>query len=172
MRILIAALFSLAVLAAPAAAQEEPPAPQLVLAFTIIAELGQATAVGETGRGNRRIIPITGGTVEGPGDGGGISGTVRPGAWDWQLDRPDGCTDVEADYFLETDDGAVINVHNTAVLCMPQPGEAPRPAYTRPVLEAPRGEYEWMGRTVFVGILELASDHPVPAVRIRVYRVI
>ena len=84
--------------AMPVLAQEEAPAPapQLVPAFDIIAELGETTMVGQTGRGGRRIIPITGGTVEGEG----ISGTVWPGAWDWQLDRVDGCTDVEADYFL------------------------------------------------------------------------
>lgn len=163
---LLVALFALAS-ATPLAAQEQAPAPHLVPAFDIIAELGETVQVGETGRGTRRIIPITGGTVEGEH----ISGTVRPGAWDWQLDRADGCTDVEADYFLETDDGAVINVYNTAVLCMPGEGEAPRPAYTRPVFEPPLGDYAWMGTSMFVGILEFAADHPVPAVRIRVFRV-
>lgn len=161
-RMLVAG-FALAV-ATPAAAQE---APELVPVFTIVAELGEVVQVGETGRGNRRIIPITGGTVEGEG----IHGTVRPGAWDWQLDRPDGCLDLVADYFLETEDGAVINVRNTATACPPEEGEERGPTFTRPQFEPPLGEYEWMGHGVYVGALTIAANHPVPAVQIRVYRV-
>lgn len=162
MRFLIAA--STALLAVPATAQE---APQLEPVFTITAELGEVVQVGETGRGNRRIIPITGGTVEGEN----ISGAVRPGAWDWQLDRPDGCLDLIADYFIETDDGAVINVRNTATSCPPAEGEERGPTFTRPQFEPPLGDYEWLGHGVYVGALTLATDHPVPAVRITIYRV-
>jgi hypothetical protein len=154
-------------LATPAAAQDAAEPPQLEHAFTIIAEIGEAVDVGRTGRGIRRFIPITGGTVEGED----ISGTVLPGAWDWQLDRPDGCTELVADYFIETDEGAVINVVNQATLCPPAEGEARQPAFTRPVFEPPLGEHEWMGRSVFVGRLEMAQDHPVPAVRIAVFEV-
>ncbi len=152
-------------LASPAAAQEE--GPQLEKVFTIIAELGEVVQVGQTGRGNRRIIPITGGSITGEG----IYGTVTPGAWDWQLDRPDGCLDLIADYFLETDDGAVINVRNTATACRPAEGEVRGPTFTRPQFEPPLGKYEWMGRGVYVGVLEVVTDMAVPAVRITVYRV-
>ncbi|RZM36737.1 MAG: DUF3237 family protein, partial [Sphingomonas sp.] len=38
---------------------------------------------GKTPRGDRNIVPITGGTFEGPGDGHGIKGTIIPGGWDW-----------------------------------------------------------------------------------------
>lgn len=154
-------------LATPIAAQEMPPAPTLVPAFTITAELGEAIDVGETGRGGRRIISITGGTVEGDE----ISGTIRPGAWDWQLDRADGCTELLADYFIVTDDGASINVRNTATGCPPEDVEAMTPLYTSPSFEPPLGRYAWMGQAVFVGMLEPALGHPVPAVRIHVYRV-
>ncbi|MCB2066988.1 MAG: DUF3237 family protein [Erythrobacter sp.] len=170
MRKFIAAAIAM-LLATPVAAQEEPPAPRLVHVFTIVADLGPVVQVGETGRGNRRIIPITGGTVEGPGDGEGIHGTVRPGAWDWQLDRPDGCLDLVADYFLETDDGAVINVRNTATACPPTQGEAPRPVLTRPQFEPPLGAYAWLGHGVYVGALTGATDRAGPAVQIRIYRV-
>ena len=149
---------------APAAAQAEP---ELEHVFTITAELEDAIMLGETGRGVRRIIPITGGSVVGDG----ISGTVRPGAWDWQLDRPDGCTDLVADYFLETDDGAVINVHNTATVCFPGEGEEPKPIYTRPQFEPQLGKYEWLGHGVFVGRLEPVGENTVTAVRIAIYQV-
>src|SRR6187549_261309 len=94
------------VLAAPATAQQTP---TLEFAFEEIVKLGPATAPGDTARGGRLIIPITGGTFEGPE----IKGEVMPGGWDWQLRRADGCTEVKADYFLKTDDGVVINIVNT-----------------------------------------------------------
>ena len=59
-------------MAAPAAAQQEP---TLEFAFEEIVTLGQATAPGDTARGGRIIIPITGGTFEGPG----IKGVIVPG---------------------------------------------------------------------------------------------
>lgn len=163
MRLFIAAALACAV-PVHAIAQD---APQLVHVFTITAEIADAETIGETVRGPRRLIPITGGQVEGEG----ISGTVRAGAWDWQIDRPDGCTDLEADYFIETDDGALINVVNRATICPPGEGETPGPVYTRPLFEPPLGEYAWLGRGAFIGQLQMAQDHPVPAVRIAVYRV-
>lgn len=150
-------------LATPAAAQE---APQLVEAFTITAELGEVLDVGETVRGPRRIIPITGGQVEGEG----LNGTVRPGAWDWQIDRPDGCTELEADYFIETNDGALINVVNRATICRDEEGNM-RPVFTRPTFEPPLGDYQWLGQGMFVGQLGPAVGHDGPAVRITIYRV-
>ena len=141
-------------------------APTLEFAFEEIVTLGEATSPGDTARGGRLIIPITGGTFEGPE----IRGTVVPGGWDWQLRRADGCTDVEADYFLRTDDGVVINVVNKGVIC-PGEGGALRPVRTHPVFEAPRGKYEWLSQAAFVGTLEPAPPSAGPAVKIRFYRV-
>jgi hypothetical protein len=149
--------------AAPVAAQE---APTLEFVFEETVTLGEVTMPGTTARGERIIIPITGGTFEGPG----IKGIVTPGGWDWQLRRADGCTDVEADYFLQTDDGVVINVVNTGVICTGE-GGALLPVRTHPVFEAPRGKYEWLSQNAFVGTLELAPPEQGPAVRIRFYRV-
>jgi len=157
MKIWLAALAAGA-LAGPAAAQD---APTLEFVFEEIVTLGPATAPGDTARGGRLIIPITGGTVQGPE----IKGTVMPGGWDWQLRRADGCTEVKADYFLKTDDGVVINILNTGAIC---PGAAVR---THPVFEAPRGKYEWLSQNAFVGTLELAPPENGPAVKIRIYRV-
>jgi hypothetical protein len=155
----------LAAVAATVAAQDAP-APALGFAFQETVKLGQALEVGKTARGQRRIIPITGGHFEGPQ----IKGQVMPGGWDWQLTRPDGCTDVKADYFLKTDDGVVINVVNTGEIC---PGEqgAPAPVRTHPVFEPPLGKYEWLGRQAFVGTLGMAPASEGPAVLIRFYRV-
>lgn len=157
----------LAVLVAGAGAAQQAPEPELEFVFEEIVTLAPAIEVGETARGHRRIIPITGGRFEGPE----IRGEVMPGGWDWQLDRPDGCTDVVADYFLKTDDGAVINVRNTGTICRPAEGEEPQPVRTHPVFEPPLGKYQWLGENAFVGTLELAPESEGFAVRIRFYRV-
>jgi len=148
-------------------AQDEAPAPRLEFAFEEIVTLGTATFPGKTPYGSRNIIPITGGTFEGPG----IKGEIVPGGWDWQLVRADGCIDVRADYMIKTDDGVIINVVNTGALCKPKPGETPRPARTSPRFEVPLGKYEWLGQTAFVGTLEGAKGPKgEPAVRIRFYK--
>ena len=156
------------ILAAGAAnvAAQDAPSPALEFVFQETVSLGKAVEVGKTARGTRRIIPITGGHFEGPN----IKGEVMPGGWDWQLTRADGCTDVKADYFLKTDDGVVINVVNTGVICTGE-GGAPLPVRTHPVFEAPRGKYEWLSQAAFVGTLGLAPPSAGPAVLIRFYQV-
>jgi hypothetical protein len=47
-------------------------------------KVGSMINVGESKRGTRRIIPITGGTFRGPK----IKGEVLPAGEDWQLVRP------------------------------------------------------------------------------------
>jgi len=147
----------------------ESPAPRLEFAFEELVTLGTAMAPGKTPYGSRNIIPITGGTFEGPD----IKGTIIPGGWDWQLVRADGCIDVKADYMLKTDDGAIINVVNTGALCMPKAGETPKPVRTSARFEAPLGKYEWLGQSAFVGTLVTAKGPKgEPAVKIRFYKAI
>lgn len=171
MRQFIAATFA-ALLPAAAAAQDAPsppPAsePGLELLYRSVVTLGDVIEVGETPRGVRRIIPITGGTFEGPD----MRGEILPMGWDWQLDRSDGCTDIVADYFLRTDDGVVINVVNTGTLCLPLPGGAPpAPARTSPSFEAPLGEYDWLTRGAFIGTLGFDPAVGQPHVVITIYQ--
>ena len=155
--------------AAPARAADETPAPRLEFAFEEIVTLGAAASPGKTAYGSRNMIPITGGTFEGPG----IKGTIVPGGWDWQLVRADGCVDIHADYMLKTDDGVIINVINDGALCMPKPGEPPQPARTSPRFEAPLGKYEWLGKAAFIGTLEGAKGpNGEPAVKIRFFKAV
>ena len=166
----ISGIFVLPVLAlAPGAiAQPAPsPAPTLEFAFEEIVTLGKGIPVGDTPLGKRNIVPITGGTFEGPG----IKGTIIPGGWDWQLTRSDGCTQIKADYMIKTDDGVVINVVNSGALCPPKDGK-PTPARTSPVFEAPLGKYDWLNRSAFIGTLELAPPSAGPAVKIRFYKAV
>lgn len=142
-------------------------APRLEFAFEALVTLGPGMAPGKTPYGGRNIIPIIGGSFEGPD----INGTIIPGGWDWQLVRADGCIDVKADYMLKTDDGVIINVVNTGALCMTKAGKAPKPVRTSPRFEAPLGKYEWLSQTAFVGTLETAKGPKgEPAVKIRFYK--
>lgn len=165
---LAACAFAVAAIAQPpAVAQEQSPPPRLEFAFEEIVTLGQAVPLGETPLGRRNIIPITGGTFEGPG----IKGTIIPGGWDWQLTRADGCTEIEADYMIRTDDDVVINVINVGVLCPPREGQ-PSPVRTQPRFEAPVGKYDWLNRSAFIGTLEMAEEAAGPAVKIRFYKAV
>ena len=75
--------------------------------FNIHAELADIRSFGQTPYGERRVIDILGGRVEGPR----LKGKILPGA-DWQIVRPDGVTDLTARYGIETDDGARILVRS------------------------------------------------------------
>lgn len=149
-------------LASSAAAQQ---APTLDFAFEESVALGAAPPPWDSPRGGRILIPITGGTFAGPE----IKGTIVPGGWDWQLRRTDGCNEVKADYFLKTDDGVMINVLNTGVICTVD-GKM-QSVRTHPVFEAPRGKYEWLNKAAFVGTLEPGAPGGPPSVKIRFYRV-
>ncbi len=144
--------------------------PSLTYVFEETVTLAADITPGKTGLGDRNLVPITGGTFEGPGNGSGIRGNILPGGWDWQLKRNDGCLQIKADYMLKTDDGAIINIVNSGVVCMPEPGKPPV-IRTLPVFEAPAGKYEWLSKSNFIGTLEPVQSAGVPAVKIRFYRI-
>ncbi|MFM6829933.1 MAG: DUF3237 domain-containing protein [Novosphingobium sp.] len=153
-------------LALAAAAATVAPTPGLEYAFEETVLLGPDVPAGQTPLGGRNIIPITGGTFEGPG----LKGTIIGGGWDWQLRRADGCLQIKADYMLRTDDGAVINVVNTGVSCRANDPKAV--VRTHPVFEAPQGKYDWLSQGCFIGTLDQVSlPDGKRAVRIRFYRV-
>jgi hypothetical protein len=121
--------------------------------------LGAPISIGETHDGIRRIIPIeAGGSIEGPR----IRGKLLGHGADWQLIRPDGITVAEATYAMETDDGVVIQIHNRGLRHGPPDvmarliaGEEVDPALyyfrTVPDFIAPKGKYEWLNHSVFLG---------------------
>ena len=109
--------------------------------------------MGNSKRGNRRVIPITGGTFA----GAKIHGDVLPGGEDWQLTRPDGDTELNARYLLKTSDGFVIQVTNQVLSHSPSKGENGTP-YLKSVidLEAPiNSPYDYLNHAIFLGTLEI-----------------
>jgi hypothetical protein len=139
--------------------------PKAEFAFEEIVTLSAPIPVGKTGQGERNIVPISGGTFEGPG----IRGTILPGGWDWQLRRADGCLEIKADYMLKTDDGVVINVVNQGVSCPPVDGKR-IPMRTMIVFEAPIGKYDWLSKSAFVGTIEPLRERG--GIRIRFYKMV
>jgi hypothetical protein len=114
--------------------------------------------LGKSKHGVRRIIPITGGTFEGPN----IRGEVVPGGEDWQLVRPDGDTELYARYLLKTHDGYLIQVINRVLIHAPAAGEKAKP-YIRSVidLEAPSDSpYDYLNHAVFLGTLTQPALKP------------
>lgn len=131
--------------------------------------IGGLLDFGTSKYGERRIIPITGGTFKGPD----IEGEVLPGGADWQLTRPDGDVELYARYTLKTNDGALIQVQNRVLMHMSKDG---KPPYIRSVIdfEAPsESNHAWLNHAIFLGTLtmprEMSQDKPY--VIISVYRV-
>jgi len=85
-----------------------PPAPMLSSEpiFRLTADLAEILTLGQTPYGERRIINILGGRVE----GARLQGRILPGGADWQIIRGDGAADLQARYTIETDAGARILV--------------------------------------------------------------
>ena len=101
---------------------------------------------------------------EGSFSGPGLQGRIVPASGgDFPLVRADGNGRFESQYLLETDDGAVILKRSSGVRdAAPEvvrkllAGEEvdPRSYYMRmtPRFEAPAGSYDWLNRSLFVGV--------------------
>lgn len=137
--------------------------------FDANVNIGALLNFGKSKYGERRIIPITGGTFKGQD----IEGEVIPGGADWQLTRPDGDVELYARYTLKTNDGALIQVQNRVLFHMPKDG---KPPYSRSVIdfEAPSdSKHAWLNHAIFLGTLTLPQPMPQdkPYVIISVYKV-
>ena len=132
--------------------------------------IGGLLDFGKSKYGERRIIPITGGTFKGPN----IEGVVVPGGADWQLTRPDGDVELYARYTLKTNDNALIQVQNRVLMHMSKDGKTP--PYIRSVIdfEAPSdSSHVWLNHAIFLGTLTVPQSMPKdePYVIISVYKV-
>lgn len=85
-----------------------PPPPALVPMTQIRCEVKDLVNLGPGKHGERRYVPLGGGTVMGPE----LNGTLVEGGVDWQVNRADGVLDIAAHYVIRADDGALIEVQS------------------------------------------------------------
>lgn len=148
--------------------------PGLELVFEAHGRLGPQVAIGSIPAGEARVIDVESGPFSGPR----IRGELFGGGADWQVTRPDGVTQVDAQYGLRTHDGVVIRCRNRGLRHGPPEvmqqlaaGADVDPAayYFRTVPEfvAPAGDYAWLNESVFVGTGARSRD----AIRLWVWRI-
>jgi hypothetical protein len=140
-------------------AQSYPPkqTPELEFALQLKVTLGQAFSIENTQHGRRTIIPITGGTFEGPG----IKGTIINGGADYQLANAQGRTELEAIYCIKTDDGVYIHVRNRGIIASGKDADGKPTFYFRaaPQFEAPAdSKYGWLNDALFVCAPEFSQQ--------------
>ena len=70
------------------------------------ADVGEPSSMGVGPLGERRIVPINGGSFAGPR----IRGDILPGGNDWQIVRADGVIELDARYALREQRGGSIRV--------------------------------------------------------------
>jgi hypothetical protein len=87
-----------------------PPPPALLPMTHIDCEVEALVTLGPGPYGERRFVPLGGGTVRGPE----LNGTLVEGGVDWQVNRADGVLDIAAHYVIRADDGALIGCRATA----------------------------------------------------------
>ena len=135
---------------------KEPEAPQLEFALQLKVTLGEAVCSDNTQHGRRTVIPITGGTFEGPG----IKGTIVNGGADYQLNA-EGRTELEAIYCIKTDDGIYIHVRNRGIIANSKDANGTPSFYFRaaPQFEAPAdSKYGWLNNSLFLCAPTFAAD--------------
>jgi len=129
--------------------------------------------IGQTGDGQRRIIPILGGTVSGR-----VEGTVLEAGADYQLYRERRPTELVAKYAFETTGGERVYVENRGMrLADPETSQRlrdglpvePDDVYfaSVPEFETAAPDLEWLTESVFVA----AGTRQPNGVRLAVYRV-
>lgn len=137
-------------MSASAQVTEPQNTPQLEFALQLKVTLGEAYSCGDTQHGQRTIIPITGGTFEGPY----IKGTIINGGADYQLgNKALNRTELEAIYCIKTDDGVNIHVRNRGIIANGKDENGNPTFYFKatPQFEAPvDSKYAWLNNAIFV----------------------
>jgi len=143
------------------AATNEPQPPALEYFGKLNIEVAAPVEVGNTSAGQRRVIPITGGTFTGPN----VSGTILNAGADFQVIRSATESDLDARYVIELDDGARLFVMNVAyrtgsaqdITALAEGREVPaeriyfRCAPRFEVADSHNSSWQWLESTVVIG---------------------
>ena len=150
-KLLLSAIMLLGMNSLASAQVTEPKnTPQLEFALQLQVTLGETYQVGDTQHGQRIVIPITGGTFEGPA----FKGTIISGGADYQLaNKALNRTELEAIYSIKTDDGVYIHVRNRGIISSGKDAQGNPTFYFKaaPQFEAPAdSKYAWLNNSLFV----------------------
>lgn len=140
------------------------PTPQLRFFADLSVHVSTPMEVGQTVHGQRRVIPILGGSVQGQG----WTARVLPGGADFQLIVNSRMAELDARYCVETDGGDLIYVTNRAirtaspeVMAKLVRGEVvdPQSVYFRcsPSFETASKALGWISESFFLGT---GARHP------------
>jgi hypothetical protein len=133
--------------------------PKLELLYEISVYLEAPQEIGDTKRGSRLIVPLKGGTFEGPR----LTGKLLAGGADWLLVRSDGVGELDVRGTLQTDDGALLYYRLSGYITnfptiLPRWAageEVPHDEYyfmVTPYFETSAPQYAWLTQTVCVGL--------------------
>lgn len=167
----IVSLVIMTLLTLAVSAQTYPPkdTPELEFALQLRVTLGEVYSPGMTQHGKRTVIPITGGTFEGPM----LKGTIINGGADYQLANAEGNrTELEAIYSIRTDDGVYIHVRNRGIIHGGTDAQGKPTFYFKaaPQFEAPTdSKYAWLNNALF--ICAPAWDGPQGSITLNVWKV-
>jgi len=122
------------------------PKPRLELISHAVVRVAPPEIVGRTPAGERRVVRILQGRLEGR-----LNGEVLPGGADYQLITPDGVSYLDARYVIRAGNGALILVRNSAVR-HGVIGNDPSQYYFRgtPRFETGDEQHSWLNKIIAV----------------------
>jgi len=134
---------------------------QSELLFDLVIERGPASSVGSPG-GNRVVVPVAGGTFEGPR----LKGILVGPSGDWIVARPDGSSVLDLRIVLQTEDSQKIYMTCRGIAYTPPGG----PLWARivPAFETGAEKYLWLNTVVAVGVNRTMPGN----VAYRIYRIL
>lgn len=131
------------------AAWQPPTPPALLPMMQVRCEVDALVSLGTGPCGERRYVPLAGGSVVGPE----LNGTVVAGGVDWQLARADGVLEIGAHYVIRSTDGALVEVRSDGlrhgppeVMARLAAGEAvpPEAYFFRTLMRFTTGDPRWL----------------------------
>ena len=112
--------------------------------------------------GGQLIVPVSGGTFDGPR----LKGTIVAPGGDWIVQRADGTAVLDVRLVLQTDDVQKISMTWRGISYTPPGGT--RYARILPLFETGAAKYDWLNHLVAVGV-----NRPMPGkVAYRIYRIL
>jgi hypothetical protein len=136
--------------------------------FRMALNVGSAQPLGPTQAGERRVVPVLGGSFEGER----LRGAVEPGGSDWIVVKPDGALHLDVRLVLKMHDGALVGMtyrgirHGPAeVMARVNRGEPVDPSeyYFRAAVTFETGSttYAWLNNVIAVSIGSRRPEGPV-----------